>query len=56
VGDVTHCQCFGITFTTDEKTFIEGKYTDCLCRNCMLELKQKYTLFQEKYFINGNTR
>jgi hypothetical protein len=56
VGDVMHCQCYGITFTTDEKSFIEQRYTDCLCRNCLLELKQKYTLFKEKYFINGTTR
>jgi len=54
VGDVMHCQCYGITFTTEEKAFIEERYADCLCRNCLLELKQRYTLFTEKYFANGS--
>jgi hypothetical protein len=49
-----HCQCNGITFTNEEKAFIEERYTDCLCRNCLLELKQRYTLFKEKYFQNGS--
>ena len=54
VGDVMHCQCNGITFTNEEKAFIEERYTDCLCRNCLMELKQRYTLFKEKYFQNGS--
>jgi hypothetical protein len=54
VGDVTHCQCFGITFTTEEKAFIEQRYSDCLCRNCLLELKQPYPSFTEKYFAHVN--
>ena len=51
VGDVTHCQCYGIQLTIEEKAFIEERYSDCLCRHCLLELKQRYTLFKEKYFF-----
>jgi len=52
VGDITHCQCYGIAFTAEEKAFIEDRYNECLCRSCLLELKQRYTLFREKYFFN----
>jgi len=53
VGDITRCQCFGLTpFTEEEKSFLEQRYKDCLCRNCLLELKQRDVLFKEKYFLN----
>ena len=39
VGDITHCQCYGIGLTAEEKAFLEERYSDCLCRNCLLELK-----------------
>lgn len=54
VGDVSHCQCFGITFTVEEKQFIEERYADCLCRNCLIELKQRDTLFKEKFYTHGH--
>jgi Cysteine-rich CWC len=54
VGDVQQCQCFGINFDTEEKAFIEGRYNDCLCRNCLLELKQRSVLFTEKYSLDAN--
>jgi len=54
VGDVLHCQCYGISFTTEEKAHIERRYNDCLCRNCLLELKQRSILFTEKFSIDVN--
>ena len=54
VGDVLNCQCYGINFTTEEKTHIEGRYNDCLCRNCLLELKQRSILFTEKFSLDAN--
>jgi hypothetical protein len=54
VGDVHQCQCFGISFNTEEKAFIESRYNDCLCRNCLLELKQRSVLFTEKYSLDAN--
>ncbi|MHA4808372.1 cysteine-rich CWC family protein [Flavitalea flava] len=38
VGDITQCQCFGIGLNPEEKKFLEERYEDCLCRNCLLEL------------------
>lgn len=50
VGDINHCHCSNITFTLAEKAFIEERYSDCLCNACLKDLKNKYTLFMEKYF------
>ena len=52
-GDITHCQCMEVTLTLEEKTFIEARYVDCLCGNCLREIKNKYTLFKEKFLHNG---
>jgi len=54
VGDVANCQCNGLTFTAQEKAFIEERYTDCLCAACLKELKNKAVLFREKYLNNGH--
>lgn len=50
VGDIGHCQCSGIALTDGEKQFIAERYTDCLCRKCLLELKQPEVFFTEKFF------
>ena len=50
-GNIGDCQCYGIHLTMEEKVFIEERYEDCLCRNCLLGLKQRYVFFKEKYFF-----
>lgn len=50
VGNVSQCQCSGISFTEEEKKFIGEKYNDCLCRDCLLELKNRYRMFKEKMY------
>ncbi|WP_298301562.1 cysteine-rich CWC family protein [Hydrotalea sp.] len=49
VGDIAHCHCTEITLSDAERNFIENRYSDCLCRNCLWALKNKYVLFKEKY-------
>lgn len=39
VGDIAQCQCYGVALTLEEKAFMEERYEDCLCRNCLMELK-----------------
>ncbi|HMI61380.1 MAG TPA: cysteine-rich CWC family protein [Puia sp.] len=53
VGNITLCQCNGITFTDQEKQYIAGNYTDCLCRDCLLAIKKefKHRPVQEKMDI-----
>ena len=57
VGDILHCQCYGIRFTEEEKKFIASKFSDCLCAACMISLKATYNntqhALQLKVFSNG---
>jgi len=50
-GSITACQCYGIPLSDEERAFIENRYSDCLCRNCLLELKNRYIFFKEKYLL-----
>lgn len=52
-GDITQCQCYGIQLSLEERAFIEDRYKDCLCANCLLQLKNRYLLFKEKYLFNS---
>lgn len=52
VGDIANCQCSSIAVTIEERSFIEDRYTDCLCINCLKDLKNKYVFFKEK-FMHG---
>lgn len=42
VGDVTHCQCYTIKLSDAERDFIARKFSDCLCANCMRDLRAEY--------------
>ncbi len=44
VGDVAHCQCFGIKLNEEAVNFIEKKYGDCLCSNCLQFLSNESNL------------
>ena len=54
VGDITNCQCYRVELTVAEETFIASNYDECLCRNCLLQLKQRYALFVEQkvFYVN----
>jgi hypothetical protein len=39
-GSITQCQCFGLMLTTEQRAFLEQKYTDCLCRKCLQEIQK----------------
>jgi len=53
-GDITQCQCYGIQLSVEERAFVEARYKDCLCADCLLQLKNRYLLFKEKYLYNSN--
>jgi len=53
-GDIYHCQCRQISLSDEEMKFLEGRYDDCLCLTCLIQLKDKYTQFKEKYLDNLN--
>jgi len=48
-GNITQCQCFGITLTAEQKAYIEQRYNDCLCRGCLVQLQNDAALFKEKF-------
>lgn len=50
VGDIANCDCSRVHLTLEEQLFVETRYSDCLCLSCLRDLKNKYTLFKEKYF------
>ncbi|MBT29945.1 MAG: hypothetical protein CMO01_09825, partial [Thalassobius sp.] len=42
VGSITLCQCSTVRLTNAERNYINMLYDDCLCANCMEELKVEY--------------
>ncbi len=49
-GNITQCQCYGITFTEEEKKHVAENYNDCLCRDCLTAIKHeaRYQPVKEK--------
>lgn len=56
-GSITQCQCYGIALTAEQRAYVEQRYNDCLCKDCLQYLKQslprlgELNLFKEKYFF-----
>ena len=48
-GAIGQCDCSMIKLTIEEQAFIESRYKDCLCLNCLKDIKNKYILFKEKF-------
>ncbi len=46
-GAVGSCQCATISLTEEERDYLQGKFDDCLCLNCLKEIK---TEFQNQRF------
>jgi hypothetical protein len=42
VGSILQCQCQQVTLSEDERIYINGKYTACLCANCLTIMKESY--------------
>lgn len=40
-NDITNCQCASAKLNENQRLFIKQHYTDCLCINCLKEIKQK---------------
>lgn len=48
-GDIIKCQCYGIMLTAELKAYIEHRYNDCLCKDCLEYLSIELNYFKEKY-------
>lgn len=53
-GDILKCQCYGIELSIAEEAFIKSTYSDCLCNNCLVQLKSRYQLFIEQKVLYVN--
>ena len=50
-GTITQCQCYTVTLTLEERIYVEEKFSDCLCGNCLLAVKNEYAVFKEKFIF-----
>lgn len=50
-GNITQCQCYSITLTEEQRVYIEQRYDDCLCGNCLEYLSNELSLFKERYIF-----
>ncbi len=48
-GSITQCQCFLVQLTIEQRAYLEQRYSDCLCINCLAQLQEEFELFKEKY-------
>ncbi len=49
--NITQCQCYGFKISNELKAYIEQRYNDCLCMNCLEYLSNELNLFKEKYIF-----
>ena len=52
-GSITQCQCYEVTLSAEQSAYVEQLYDDCLCKDCLLKLKEESELFREKFIFNG---
>jgi hypothetical protein len=50
-GSITQCQCFEGPLSAEQRAYLEQRYSDCLCKNCLLHLKEEFELFKEKFIF-----
>lgn len=48
-GTIMQCQCSAIQLSVEESLYVESKFEDCLCVNCLRALQQEYVIFKEKH-------
>jgi hypothetical protein len=48
-GTIMQCLCSGIQLSLEERVYVESKFEDCLCINCLAALQKEYVFFKEKH-------
>lgn len=49
-GNITECQCTQIKLSYEETVYVESKYSDCLCIDCLKALQNEYAAFKRIHF------
>lgn len=52
-GTIMQCQCSTVALTDAERSFIAERYSDCLCIDCLKQLKNQVEFFKEKFTRKG---
>lgn len=42
-GTILQCQCQQVTLTEEERAFINERYAECLCADCLIKMKESYS-------------
>ncbi len=50
-GSITQCLCSGFIITEELRVYLEGRYNDCLCKDCLAYLTIELNFFKEKYIF-----
>ena len=50
LGNIAECQCSQVSLTYEEQLFIEEKFVDCLCGQCLQTLQFQYRLYRNHIF------
>lgn len=48
-GSIMQCQCSSIQLSIEERIYIETRFDECLCINCLVKLKQEYAIFKKTH-------
>ncbi|MBK9484271.1 MAG: hypothetical protein IPO01_03325 [Chitinophagaceae bacterium] len=43
------CQCSVIQLSSEERVYVESKFEDCLCIDCLAALQNEYVFLKEKH-------
>jgi len=55
LGTIAQCDCYAIKLTLEERSYIEEKFADCLCSNCLQVLKKEYIIFKREIYSLGKS-
>ncbi|RPD41205.1 cysteine-rich CWC family protein [Chitinophaga barathri] len=42
VGSILICQCTAVNLSQEDRDYISARYADCLCSNCLKEMKAEH--------------
>ncbi|QCR23935.1 cysteine-rich CWC family protein [Pontibacter sp. SGAir0037] len=52
VGSILICQCSTVSLNDEERHYLGERYTDCLCANCMKELRHEFQVQKFQKMLN----
>ena len=50
-GNIAQYQCAEFVITVEIRTYLEQRYNDCVCKNCLQYLQVELNFFKERYLF-----